>query len=190
MSDVKEVKPVLMVESISEDLVSVNIEDLITDLLKNNGQKYNGKVVNITGYAFGANVPVKEVAEKVASAYNQGLGEAVKMIPADVNVQGTAIADSPTPVMGQLPLAGLNRELIEKTQLIAGKYNFKVVVTMIDNKPLLFLVYKEKLPFTVPTTIPTEIPTITVPAPISTVPSLPTSIPTQPLPAPSIPQFT
>ncbi len=189
MSDVKEVKPVLMVESISEDLVSANIEDLITDLLKNNGQKYNGKVVNITGFAFGANVPVKEVAEKVASAYNQGLGEVVKMIPADVNVQGTAIADSPTPIMGQLPLAGLNSELIEKTQLIAGKYNFKVVVTVIDNKPLLFLVYKEKLPFTVPTAIPTEIPTITVPAPISTIPSLPTSIPTQPLPTPSIPQF-
>lgn len=198
MSDIKEVKPVLMVESISEDLVSVKIEDLITDLLKNNGQKYNGKVVNITGYALGANVPVKEVAEKVASAYNQGLGEAVKMIPADVNVQGTAIADSPTPIMGQLPLAGLNSELIEKTQLMAGKYNFKVVVTVIDNKPMLFLVHKEKLPFTHPTAIPTQIPT-GIPTAIPTLPSLPTSTPTPlptptatptlPLPTPTLPKF-
>lgn len=198
MNEVKELKPVLMVESISEDLVSVKIEDLITDMLKNNGQKYNGKVVNITGYALGANVPVKEVTEKVARAFNLGLGEVVKMIPADVNVQGTAIADSPTPVMGQLPLAGLNSELIEKTQLMAGKYNFKVVVTVIDNKPMLFLVHKEKLPFTLPTAIPTQIPTI-IPTSIPTLPSLPTSTPTPlptptstptiPLPTPTLPKF-
>ncbi|OGH04302.1 MAG: hypothetical protein A2W22_02430 [Candidatus Levybacteria bacterium RBG_16_35_11] len=179
MSDVKEMKPVLMVESISEDLVSVKIEDLITDMLQNNGQKYNGKVVNITGYSLGANVPVKEVAEKVPRAANPGLGVVVKMIPADVNVQGTAIADSPTPIMGQLPLAGLNSELIDKTQLIAGKYNFKVVVTMIDNKPMLFLVHKEKLPFTMPTSIPTVVPTV-----------IPTSTPTIPLPTPTLPQPT
>jgi len=182
VSEVKEVRPVLMVESISEDLVSVKIEDLITDMLQNNGQKYNGKVVNITGYSLGANVPVKEVAEKVSRAVNPGLGEVVKMIPADVNVQGTAIADSPTPIIGQLPLAGLNSELIEKTQLIAGKYNFKVVVTVIDNKPMLFLVHKEKLTFTMPTTIPTVIPT--------SVPTLPTSTPTIPLPTPTLPQST
>ena len=176
MSEVKEVKPVLMVESISEDLESVKIGELIT-----NFKKYDGKVVNITGYALGANVPVKEVAEKVSRAYNQGLGEVVKMIPADVNVQGTVIADSPTPIIGQLPLTGLNSELIEKTQLITGKYNFKVVVTVIDDKPMLFLVHKEKLPFTVPTAIPTQIPTVISTA-IPTLPSLPTSIPTLPLP--------
>ncbi|MFA4957565.1 MAG: PEGA domain-containing protein [Candidatus Methanoperedens sp.] len=192
IDEVKELKPVLIVESISEDLVSVSIEDLITDLTKNSGQKYNGKVVNITGYALGANVPVKEVAEKVARAFNPGLGEVVKMIPADVNVQGTAIADSPTPIMGQLPLAGLNSELIEKTQLIAGKYNFKVVVTMIDNKPMLFLVNKEELPFTFPTAIPTVnvIPAATLTLPTSApTPSLPTPIatPTLPLPTPTLP---
>jgi len=188
IDEVKELKPVLIVESISEDLVSISIEDLITDLTKNSGQKYNGKVVNITGYALGANVPVKEVAEKVARAFNPGLGEVVKMIPADVNVQGTAIADSPTPIMGQLPLAGLNSELIEKTKFIAGKYNFKVVVTMIDNKPMLFLVHKEELPFTVPTAIPTEIPVV-IPTSSSTITSLPTLTPTPSVPTPSIPQF-
>lgn len=191
IDEVKEVKPVLMVETISEDLVSVKIEELITDLMgENKGQKYNGKVVSITGYALGANVPVKEVAEKVARAYNEGLGEAVKMIPADVNVQGTAIADSPTPILGQLPLAGLNSELIEKTQLIAGRYNFKVVVTVINDAPMLFLVQKEKLPFTIPTATPTQIPPVT-PTSIPTLPSLPTptATPTLPLPTPTIPGF-
>ncbi|GFO97367.1 hypothetical protein ig2599ANME_1568 [groundwater metagenome] len=149
-------------------------------------------MVNVTGYALGANVPVKEVAEKVTRTVNPGLGEVVKMIPADVNVQGTAIADSPTPVIGQLPLAGLNSELIEKTQLMAGKYNFKVVVTMIDNKPILFLVQKEKLPFTVPTAIPTQIPTV-IPTAIPTLTSLPTPTPTPlatPISTPTIPSTT
>ncbi|MBU4076416.1 MAG: PEGA domain-containing protein [Euryarchaeota archaeon] len=192
IDEVKELKPVLIVESISEDLMSVSIEDLITDLTKNSGQKYNGKVVNITGYALGANVPVKEVAEKVARAFNPGLGEVVKMIPADVNVQGTAIADSPTPVLGQLPLAGLNSELIEKTQLMAGKYNFKVVVTVIENKPMLFLVQKEKLPFTAPTAISTQIPTV-IPTAIPTLTSPPTPTPTPlatPISTPTIPSTT
>ena len=123
-------------------------------MLENNGKNYKGKVVNVTGYALGANVPVKEVAEKIARAFNPAFGEVVKMIPADVNVQGIGVADSPTP-KSQLSLAGLNSELIEGTQYIAGKYDFKVVATVIDNKPMLFLVQKEKLPFIIPTAIPT-----------------------------------
>ena len=178
MSEVKEPKPVLMVESISEDLVSVKIEELTTDLIHNHGQKYDGKVVSVAGYAFGANVPVKEVAEKVARTHNEGLGTVVKIIPVDVNVQGTAIADGPTP-LNQLPLAGLNSELIEKTQLIVGHYNFKVVVTVIDNVPMLFLVSKEKQPSTIPTTISIEIP-IEIPI------ELPTEIPIY---IPPIPKF-
>ena len=168
INQVHDFKPVLVVEDISEEVEPVSIDDLYTDLIYLQGQNYDGKVVKVTGYALGANVPVKEVIERLTD--NQGLGMAVKMIPADVNVQGTMIADNPQPLR-QLPLAGLNSELIEGTQMIMGKYEFKVVVTIIDNKPLLFLINKKELPSDYLTVIPTSIPTWTWPVYQTTTPT-------------------
>ena len=166
--DPNDIKPLLMVEDISEEVVPVSINELYTDLISYQGHRYDGKVVKVIGYALGVNVPVKEVVEKITE--NQGLGAIVKIIPADVNVQGIAIADSPQP-KEQLPLAGLNSELIEGTQWIIGKYEFKVVVTRIDNKPMLFLIKKTELPFDYWMNIPTTFPSSPI-TPLATPPIL------------------
>jgi len=180
LSQLEEEKPILLVEDSVDNVLPISIEDLINDLTENNGGTYDGKVVKLTGYAIGCNVPVKEIAEKITESSDQGLGLIVKHIPVDVNIRGTAIADKLKP-KSQIVLAGLNSELIGGTECELGKFDFKVVITKIDNNPYLFLINKSKLPSEfsditppIPTKTQEIIPTFTISAT-----KIPTLTPTQ-----------
>ena len=145
-----EVRPILLVEEIEQRTISdVSIQELTS-----NPYSYHGDVVKITGYALGENVPIKEILEQV----NQNF----RYVPVDVNVLGVGIADEPY-IGSQIILGGLNSELISETEMIMGRYEFDVAVTIqnVDgqNVPMLFLIEKNELPLEVPTDIVDYIPT-------------------------------
>ncbi|NIA12309.1 MAG: PEGA domain-containing protein [Nitrospiraceae bacterium] len=111
-------------------------------------------MVKITGYALGENVPVKEILKQV--------DQNMKYIPVDVNILGVGIADGLN-IGSQITLAGLNSELISETEMIMGRYEFEVAVTIqnvnAQNVLMLFLIEKKELPFEMPknnTVVPTS----------------------------------
>jgi hypothetical protein len=150
-----ELRPALLVEEIEHK----TIPDVSIQELTSNPYQYDGDVVKITGYALGENVPVKEILKQI----NQNM----KYIPVDVNILGVGIADGLT-IGSQVILAGLNSELISEAEMILGRYEFEVAVTIqnVDahDVPMLFLIEKKELPFEIPkndTVVPTPTPTPT-----------------------------
>ncbi|MEA1906742.1 MAG: hypothetical protein U9N12_07300, partial [Euryarchaeota archaeon] len=147
-----ELRPALLVEEIEHK----TIPDVSIQELTSNPYQYDGDVVKITGYALGENVPVKEILKQI----NQNM----KYIPVDVNILGVGIADELN-IGSQVILAGLNSELISETEMIMGRYEFEVAVTIqnvnAQDVPMLFLIEKKELPFEIPknnTIMPTPAP--------------------------------
>lgn len=142
------VKPVLIVDTLVEDVVQVaNIAEL--NPVNGNPSQYWGKVVEFESYALGVNLPLKEVASAVAGTE----------IPVNVNLLAVGIADSLT-IGSQLVIIGLNNELLEYGDPIMGKYKFRVAISQIPDELVggipyantaFFLLDKEELAFIPPT---------------------------------------
>lgn len=122
----EEARPALLVDTLVDDVVQLaDISEL--NRITGKPSKYWDKVVEFEGYALGANIPVVKYAE-------EALGQD---IPVEVNLMAVGIAD-PEEIKTTLDLQqktpaiaiiGLNNELIEKTEVITGKYRFKVAVS-------------------------------------------------------------
>jgi len=144
-----QVKPVLIVDTLVEDVVEVaNISDL--NPLTGNPSEYWGKVVEFDGYALGYNLSLKAVASAIAQTE----------IPVNVNLLAVGIADSLS-VGAQLVIVGLNNDLVDELgKTIFGRYKFKVAVTQVPEELVsgvpyadtaFFLLSKEELPYEIPT---------------------------------------
>ena len=142
------VKPALIVDTLQDDAVDLaDVSEL--NPLSGNPRQYWGKVVEFEGYAFGANIPLKDVAEAVSQTE----------IPINVNMLAMGIADSPT-IGSQLAVVGLNNELLDEGgEAISGRFKFRVAVTEMPVKLVdvgsadtaLFLLSREELPDEIPT---------------------------------------
>ncbi len=185
------IKPSLIVDTLVDDTVRLSdISEL--NRLTGNHSKYWNKVVEFEGYALGANVPIVKYAK-------EAIGED---IPVEFNLMAVGIAN-PNEIKTRLDLQnklpaiatiGLNNELIEKTDIIKGKYKFKVAVSempkeLINYESLkgsdtaFFLLEKELL------ANPEQLVenTIIMPSPSPTLPLRPPTLPSLPLPSPTLP---
>ncbi len=119
------VKPVLLVDSLIDEVVEISsVAEL--NRFTGNPSQYWGKVAEFDGIALGANVPIVKYLETAIE----------EDIPVEVNTLGVGIAD---PLNGPLPpgvprvpamgIIGLNNDLIEGTEIIAGPYEFRVAVS-------------------------------------------------------------
>lgn len=119
------VKPVLLVDSLVDEVVEVSsVAEL--NRFTGNPSQYLGKVVKFDGIALGANVPVVKYLETAIE----------EDIPVEVNTMAVGIADPleellppGVPGLPVMAIIGLNNDLIEGTEIIAGSYNFRVAVS-------------------------------------------------------------
>lgn len=142
------VKPALIVDTLVDDVVAVaDISEL--NPLVGNPQQYWGKVVEFDGYALGANIRLKDVAEAIAETE----------IPINVNMLAIGIADG-LGIGSQLAIVGLNNELLDPGgETILGRFEFRVAVTRVPEELVeiesadtaFFLLSKEELPIEIPT---------------------------------------
>ncbi len=118
------VKPALLVDSLVDEVVEISsVAEL--NRFTGNPSQYWGKVAEFDGIALGANVPIVKYLETAIE----------EDIPVEVNTLGVGITNPlndslpgvpRVPVMG---IIGLNNDLIEGTEIIAGSYNFRVAVS-------------------------------------------------------------
>jgi len=142
------VKPALIVDTLVDDVVAVaDISEL--NPLVGNPQQYWGRVVEFDGYAVGANIRLKDVAEAIAETE----------IPINVNILAIGIADG-LGIGSQLAIVGLNNELLDQGgETILGRFEFRVAVTEVPEglveiesaDTAFFLLSKEELPIEIPT---------------------------------------
>lgn len=156
----QEVKPVLMVDTLVEDVAEVG-EISQLNPITGSPEQFWDKVVEIEGYALGVNIRLKDVAEAITR----------KEVPVNVNLLAVGIADSPA-VGSQLAIIGLNNDLLDKGgETIAGRFRFRVAVSRVPEELVeiesadtaFFLLEKEELPPVLPTVTPP--PTLTMPFP-------------------------
>ncbi|MFH1774225.1 MAG: hypothetical protein ABH874_04610 [Methanobacteriota archaeon] len=188
-----QIKPALIVDTLVDDVVQLSeISEL--NPLTGKPSKYWNKVVEFEGYALGANVPVVKYAE-----------EAIKRdIPVEVNIMAVGIAN-PKEIKTRLDLQqkipaiaiiGLNNELIEKTEIITGKYKFKIAVSEMPKELInyenlkgfdtAFFLLEKKFLAGPEQLIYETLPTITPPPTTTPPPETPAPTPTLP-PKPSFP---
>ena len=131
----EEARPALLVDSLVDDVVQLaDISEL--NRLTGKPSKYWDKVVEFEGYALGANIPIVKYAEEALG------GD----IPVEVNLMAVGIADpkeiKTTQDLQQrtpaIAIIGLNNELIEKTEVITGKYRLKVAVSEMPEELIIY----------------------------------------------------